>query len=123
MIQELDISPELLAELKQFAGVAQEQMLEVVNEYLTWWFWLACANCVGMTIMAVVAAIAAKKFWNKNKGKDWFETNDLFIGGAIVSAGISLMLFVVAFDNAMKAVKITVAPRAYIVDMVVAKGR
>ena len=119
MIQELDISPELLQELKQFAGVAQEQMLEVVNEYLTWWFW---CDVVAASLFAVatLACAAVSLFLWRSFGK----SGDIdVVPPALIASVAAVLLPIGIVVNSLDAVKITVAPRAYIVDMVVAKGR
>lgn len=119
MIQELDISPELLAELKQFAGVAKDQMLEVVNEYLAWWFWVdvVAASCFA----AATLFFAACSVW---LWKSFKRTGDAEYGAPAIMATIAACLLPIGIIvNSLDAVKITVAPRAYIVDMVIANGR
>lgn len=123
MIQELSLSPEMLDKIAELAGVAKEQSIEIAHEYLAWWFWQSVLTCSAWSVVAIAFAVLFWKIYPRFEIEDGPEKPVPWIFCGAISAIVIVVAVVSAAGNALDVVKISVAPRAYVIDKFLEKTR
>ena len=107
----------------QMEDFATKEIPLVIQEYLTWhwvesFFW---SIGIGGMFLALSGTLFKKVIWN-NRDKEWYNSrgdlNDIGIGVGFAIAGTIILTIIGSLitSNNMDWVKISVAPRVYLID-------
>jgi hypothetical protein len=111
---------ELVATLKEGGQFAMEQLPLFVHEYLSWGFWESVIWGAILLSASSILIYMAKLFFNKYNGYEPTSYLDdghmLYIIVSGISAIGSIFAVVGAITNILTAIKITVAPRVYLIE-------
>lgn len=111
---------EFVHTLKQGGEFALEQLPIFIHEYLMWGFW----ESVILSILLLLSSVCLFKIsWYLGKRAYNYESSGIFddgelpfIMGSAISGVLSVMSLLFAIPNILTAIKISVAPRVYLIE-------
>lgn len=106
---------EFVETLKQGGEFAQEQLPLFVKEYLTWGFWEAIVLSIVFLLFTIGGLVLGKYIYKKLKENDPFDEFG-YVFGIVISCFASICAFIGMVTHIMTAIKITVAPRVYLIE-------
>lgn len=121
-----EIAAEILKWLKGIGDTVTEQAPLLAEEIIAFG-WVSTAAKLLWVVLFLVAAVAchrlAKYFWKKQKDAKQNSYSDpdwgaFAVGSHIACGFLSLITFVIAFDTTLWFLKLTFAPRLYVIEQV-----
>jgi hypothetical protein len=110
----LDIVKSTKEGVAKGVDIAMEQAPEIVNQLLAWKIADNCIRCAGCLLLLTAICLIYRMIWKRVEDGDY----DGFIRGMVGLVGgvMAIALVICAFEYAMAALKIYIAPKIYLIE-------
>lgn len=111
-----EVIAQLLEWLRDAVNFAQGELPEVAREFVAWEYYSALFTAIAYGVTTVVSlAIAIIAWGRRNKQEHWCDRRKC-VGTAGVFLQISAVLFFASMYNVHRMIKVSVAPKVYLIE-------